>query len=151
METGRSGSCEGFLSVITARRGLPPNLRFLGFVGAGGVATSLNYLLFLALLTQQVPYLWAAGIGYLSGIVVSFLLNRFVVFASKERAPGEILRYLAAYLMAFVAQLMLLEALVRADVRATVANAAAIGFVVIINFFVVRRLVFDRTAKQPST
>jgi putative flippase GtrA len=113
-------------------------------VGAGGAATILNYLLFFAVFTWGVPYLVAAALGYLSGIGVSFVLNRFFVFASQESVAAELVRYFVAYLVALVLQLALLESLVRAGLGVPIANAVAIVAVVVINFFIVRRLVFYR-------
>lgn len=119
-------------------------MRFLGFVGSGGAATILNYLIFFVLFTWGVPYLVAAALGYLSGIGVSFVLNRFFVFASQESVAAELVRYFFAYLVALVLQLALLEGLVRAGLSVPIANAVAIFAVVVINFFIVQRLVFRR-------
>ncbi len=116
--------------------------QFVGFVIAGGVATVVNYGLFLVLFRLNVNFLLAASIGYLSGIVLSFTLNRVIVYGSRQNIAIEFVRYFLAYLIALAAQLGALGLLVAAGLAPELANAVAIVSVVILNFFVVRRFVF---------
>ena len=102
----------------------------------------LNYGIFALLLSLDTNYLAASAIGYASGIAVSFLINRKIVFRSSSRAKGQLVRYFVAYGLALGAQLVLLEVLVRLDVDVLVANAVAIVVVLIANFFLVRGWVF---------
>jgi len=114
--------------------------RIFGFVFAGGLATILNYSLFLYLLGLSFNPSIAASIGYVSGIVVSFLINRFAVFRSSRKAS--FVRYLLAYLVALVVQLLLLNGFIAIGIAPGVANAIAISLVVVLNFYAVRRLAF---------
>lgn len=116
--------------------------QFVGFVLAGGAATLVNYTLFLVLLFLNMNYLLASAIGYASGIALSFAINRKIVFRSESAATSQIVRYFIAYGMALVAQLLLLEMLVRLGIPILFANACAIVVVLIANFFVIRRWVF---------
>lgn len=115
---------------------------FIGFVAAGGVATVLNYSIFAGLYWAGVGYLLASGIGYVTGIAISFAINRTLVFRSSGQKRQELPRYVAAYLGALVVQLLLLEGFVRAGVDPLIANAVALVIVVVLNFFVIRRVVF---------
>jgi putative flippase GtrA len=117
-------------------------LRFLGFVFAGGVATALNYSLFSLLMVLGVHYLVASAVGYASGIIVSFLINRRYVFRSTGDSRRQLARYTLIYLGAMLVQLGLLEVFVRIGSDPFIANACAIIIVVILNFFVIRRFVF---------
>ena len=118
--------------------------QFVGFVAAGGIATLANYGLFLAFLRLGLNYLAAASAGYLSGIAISFLINRFLVYRSRQPLTSELARYFLSYILALVAQLAVLQVLVWGRVAPEIANAFAIVLVVIVNFFVVRRFVFRR-------
>ena len=118
---------------------------FLGFVIAGGTATVVNYGVFLVLYWAGMLYLVASAIGYVSGIALSFAINRVLVFRSSGNTRTEALRYTLAYGVALMAQLLLLEVFVRAGLDPVVANAIALIIVVIGNFFVIRRFVFSST------
>lgn len=117
-------------------------VQFVGFVMAGGMATLANYGLFLILLRLELNYLLAAALGYLSGIVISFTINRLVVYRSKKPLSPELARYFVAYLAALVAQLSALQVLVLVGLTPEFGNAVAVAGVVVLNFFVVRRFVF---------
>lgn len=119
-----------------------PRKQFVGFLFAGGVATGLNYGVFVALLFVGLNYLLASAVGYMSGIVVSFALNRWAVYSSRGDLRREFLRYAAVYLLALGLQLCVLQVLVRSGLEPIWANAIAIALVVVTNFFIVRRFVF---------
>ena len=114
--------------------------RIIGFVIAGGVATVLNYGIFLLMLGLDFDLTLAAAIGYLSGIVVSFLINRYFVFRGSNRSSFA--KYALAYLIALGAQLLLLNILVDMGLVPQISNALAILVVVFLNFFLVRKLAF---------
>ena len=124
--------------------------RFIGFVAAGGTATVINYTLFALLYWAGVNYLLASAIGYVSGIAVSFTINKLLVFRDSKKQPRQFLRYTAIYLVALVAQLGLLELGVRLGLDPLIANAIALVIVVVGNFFVIRRLVFTPTDPTPD-
>lgn len=115
---------------------------FIGFVLAGGAATVLNYLVFLVLLSFSFQYLLASAIGFVSGIGVSFTINKMWVFSDSTSNQTRFVRYLVAYVFALAGQLSLLEVLVQFGIRPEISNIIAISIVVVINFFVVRKFVF---------
>ena len=119
--------------------------RFVGFVAAGGTATVINYALFALLYWAGLNYLLASALGYVSGIAVSFIINKLLVFTDATAQSRQFLRYTAIYLVALVAQLGLLEIGVRVGLDPLVANAIALVIVVVVNFFVIRRFVFTTT------
>jgi len=67
------------------------SMRFLRYCIAGGVS-GLCYLAIIGLLnsTTTLPISISNGIAYLVGIPVSFLIQKFWVFRSKERATIEV-------------------------------------------------------------
>ena len=117
----------------------------MGFVAAGGTATVINYALFALLYWAGMNYLLASAIGYVSGIAVSYTINKLLVFTDSTTRSRQFLRYTVIYLIALVAQLGLLEIGVRVGLGPLVANAIALVIVVVVNFFVIRRFVFTTT------
>lgn len=123
---------------------------FVGFIAAGGTATVVNYALFVALYWGGVGYLVASAIGYVAGIAISFVINRRLVFRSRGSKRQEVPRYVIAYLGALVVQLTLLEVFVRLGLDPLIANAVALIIVVVLNFFVIRRVVFRPLDPPPA-
>lgn len=128
------------------RTGQRKLITFIGFVAAGGIATIVNYSLFLVMYFQGLNYMVASAIGYMSGIALSFVINRKLVFRSRGKTAHESLRYALAYGVALGAQLALLEIFVRLGLDPVLGNAAALVLVVFVNFFVIRRFVFSPLA-----
>ena len=116
--------------------------RFTGFLIAGGAATLVNYCVFSVVLVAGAHHLVAATVGYASGIGVSFAINRRMAFRGASAVRHRGARYTLTYLGALTCQLLLLETLVRAGIVPIVANALAIGVVVVLNYFMIARFVF---------
>lgn len=116
--------------------------RFVGFLLAGGTATALNYAVFALLLSAGLHHLAAATAGYLTGIGLSYAINRQLVFRDAAPVRARVSRYLVAYLAALVLQLTLLEALVRGGIVPMLANALALLVVVALNYLAISRFVF---------
>ena len=120
--------------------------QLFGFILAGGVATVFNFLLFLGLLEIGMPVTASAALGYVSGIAISFTINKFWIFKNSRSASP--VRYAIAYGLALAAQLGLLNCLIAIGLPAEVANAFSIGAVVVLNYFLVRKFVFN--SKDPK-
>lgn len=115
--------------------------RLIGFILAGGVATVLNYSVFILLLPLTNMPLLSSAVGYCAGICISFFINRYLVFRSSNKAS--FLKYTLAYGSALFCQLLLLGLFIRFGLSAQVGNAVAIGIVVLLNFFLVRKIAFN--------
>ena len=114
--------------------------KFFGFVFAGGVATLLNFTVFVLLLWIGVgPYVSSAT-GYLSGIALSYLINTRMVFATRTRPS--VFAYYFIYFLALMLQLCLLYALLLFGVNPLAANSIAIAIVVVVNYLVMKRFLF---------
>lgn len=114
--------------------------RIFGFIFAGGVATLFNYASFLFLLEVMGNPLFSSAVGYCAGIGISFLINRLFVFKGSKKAS--FLMYSISYMFALVFQLGLLSLLIYAGLSPQIGNAVAIATVVVLNFFLVRKIVF---------
>lgn len=116
--------------------------RFIGFFLAGGAATIINYTIFLLLLGLGVNVLFASAIGYSSGIAVSYLINAKLNFKGSKISVSGFVRYAGVYLLALPMQLVLLATFIKLGASPELANAIAILVVLILNFVVIRKLVF---------
>ena len=122
--------------------------QFFGFLAAGGTATLLNYAFFVFLYWLGTGHLLASAAGYVSGIAVSFTINKRLVFQAGTSHDGELPRYVTVYLLALVLQLGILELGVQAGGNPLMTNAIALAIVVMVTFFAIRRYVF-RPASTP--
>lgn len=114
--------------------------KLAGFVFAGGVATAFNYSIFLILLSLGWNPSLSSAVGYVSGIGVSYSINKKFVFAASKKSS--FWKYSIAYLFALASQLILLNILVWSSVEVRLANAIAIIIVVFLNFLVMKKFVF---------
>ena len=122
--------------------------RFIGFFLAGGAATILNYTIFLLLLGSGVNVLLASGVGYSSGIAVSYIINVQKNFKESKFSISGLARYSAVYLIALPIQIALLAILMELGMIPEIANAVAILITLILNFFVIRKFVFGAAGKD---
>lgn len=120
--------------------------RFARFLVVGGLSTALNYGVYLLLL-PKLPYLPAAAIGYLSGLVVGYFLNRAWAFDAATESHRKVVPFVLVYLVNLATSQLLLLALVdRLGVPASWANVPALGYTTIANFLGLHWFVFRRTA-----
>lgn len=76
-------------------------IQFARFLLSGGFNTALTYALYLALL-QVASYQLSYAIAYITGVALSYFLNRFFVFKSHRGAQSLLLLplpYIVQYLM----------------------------------------------------
>ena len=116
------------------------DVRLIGFIASGGVATGFNYIVFLLILKSSGLPTFSSAVGYMSGILISYLLNKYFVFKQSKKAS--LTRYSLAYSLALVGQLTVLNIFLRLGLPAEGANALAISIIVILNFYLVRMFVF---------
>ncbi len=124
---------------------------FVKFVVVGVLSTILNYAVFAVLLRGlHVQYLVASAIGYCSGLIFGYFLNRNWTFASEKAAGGqaqsrEFVLYLAIYLFSLGVGLLLLRLLThRLGVDPRLGNLLVIAVETTINFLGLRFLVFSQ-------
>ena len=114
--------------------------KFFGFLIAGGVATIFNFTVFAILLWLGTGPYFSSATGYLSGIAVSYLINTRLVFTTGARP--RVFTYYFIYLLALMLQLSLLTVLLFVGVSPLPANSMAIVVIVVVNYLVMKKLVF---------
>lgn len=124
---------------------------FISFCFIGGLSTILNYLVFFVLFqTVSVNYLVASGIGYVIGVLFSFIFNKMHTFRSKGHAGLELVKYLGVYLASLLLSIALLYAMVALiGIHPLVANVLVIIVTTLTNFFGCKIFVF-RVNRRPG-
>lgn len=93
---------------------LLPEVRRFSRYGIVGLGTNLSlYLVFLLLLRLTVQPVAAAGICYVLGVAMSYLLNRRWTFASTDSPWRDIAKFLCAYGLGLVSTILTLNLLLR--------------------------------------
>ena len=118
-------------------------MQFFLYCLCGGIGVTTDYLVYYAALTFGLWYQTANVLGYLSGTVVSFFLNRKITFGVHDKIPRRLALFLGVAAMGFSASVLLLWLLVDVmSVDARIAKLLTLPVVVIIQFSMNRRITF---------
>lgn len=116
-----------------------PESAFLRFLVSGALNTCITYGLYL-LLNLFMDYRYAYSSAYVSGIVISYLINTGWVFRSYISVRSFLL-YPSVYLLQYLAALLLLDFLVESlSMAQTLAPALVILATVPLTFFMSRTI-----------
>ena len=72
------------------------------FLFVGGLNTIVGYGVYALLLCLNVNYLVANTVSTIVGIAHSYLWNRFFTFKSKDKALGEITKFVSVYFISYL-------------------------------------------------
>ena len=67
---------------------------FLTYCIVGVVNTSVGFTIFTVALLMNIHVVLAQAIGYLSGLVCSFLLNKYITFKNKPKSLRQVFMFL---------------------------------------------------------
>jgi putative flippase GtrA len=134
------------VSILIAVRQLlkhvPPR-QVLLYLASGVFANVFVLVLYWTMLRLNVWYLAASVIGDIVGIITSFTLHKYVVFAKKDRVVEHFARYLTVELGNTVASNTILYVIVGViGVQPAIAKIFAMGSVVFWNFFLYKFFVY---------
>lgn len=103
-----------------------------------------DWAMFLLLTTLSMYYLYAQVIARLTGGVVSFFLNKFWSFESREvnQIPVQAVRFAMLYVFTFCVTIILLQVLVNLGTPVAVAKLLSDGVGFVINFFAMKFFVY---------
>ncbi|MFH1424495.1 MAG: GtrA family protein [archaeon] len=120
------------------------------FVIIGGLSTIVNYGLFALLFTLVgVHYLFAAGVGYVSGVMFSYAFNTKYTF--RKKIGKTVFTYFLSYGVTLVMSLSLLMFLkVSLGIDPLIGNILTIGCITFVNFASCKFLVFNEKLKVPK-
>ena len=111
--------------------------QFVKFGIVGALNTSIQFVVFVVLFRWlNIPMLVASGVGYLAGIINSYLINRVWTFEVREkRQTGEFLRFVAVNIVSMGVNLGTLKMLADGvGLMPEVAQVLAIGSSLVVNF-----------------
>ncbi len=118
--------------------------QFIRFAVVGGICTAVNYVIFIALINfTEIHYLVASTIGFLTGLVTGFYINKNWTFSRDEENKSYFIKYLLLYSFSLAVNLFILNFLVENyHVSEIFAQVVATGTTVLSNFFGSKVLVF---------
>lgn len=82
------------------------------FLMVGGINTAVGYGAYALLIFFGLQYLIANTISTIIGVINSYLWNRFFTFKSKDKALGEMARFVLVYLVSYCASMLFLYLIV---------------------------------------
>lgn len=119
-------------------------MQFLLYCLCGGIGVASDYLIYYLALEFGLWYQTANVFGYLSGTVVSFILNRKITFGVHDKVPRRLALFLGVAAIGFSTSALLLWLLVDVmSVDAKIAKLLTLPVVVVIQFTMNRRITFS--------
>lgn len=118
-------------------------MQFLLYCLCGGIGVTTDYLIYYSALSFGLWYQTANVLGYLSGTLVSFFLNRKITFAVHDKLARRLAIFLGVAAIGFSASALMLWVLVDLTlVDAKIAKLFTLPVVVLIQFFMNRQITF---------
>lgn len=125
---------------------LHPEIRQLGRYGLVGISSNaLTYGLFLLLYHLGLPALWATGICYVTGVIISYLVNRLWTFRSEALHGHDLPKFVTAYGLGLIVSIALMWSLIR-WIPAEIAQILTIFGSAAVIYLLLRLLRFGRPA-----
>lgn len=110
------------------------------------MCTIVNYGIFYVLFAvAHLHYLVAASLGFLSGVVIGYPLNRRFTFSVDKSGKREKALYLFVYIVSLILSIIFLRIVVGfLGVDARIANILSIGLTTCTNFIGTKLVVFRK-------
>ncbi|MFT4344163.1 MAG: GtrA family protein [Candidatus Woesearchaeota archaeon] len=119
---------------------------FIRFCLVGIISTTCNYTLFLILLFSGVHYIIASSLGYISGIIISYFINKSFTFNVTQKTT---IHHLAKYYAVFILSLIFGLGLIHVQVsyfliHPAIAYAVVLAITTVTNYLGTHYLVFAK-------
>lgn len=115
---------------------------FVLHVLTGVLAVAAHYAVMALLLAAAQQPVAASATGFVAGAAVRYLLSHFHVFSPADGMPVTLARFAAALAMQFVANIVILDGLLRAGAPVWIAQASTTILMTTVNYLVYRLWVF---------
>ena len=122
--------------------------QFIRFCAVGVINTTVNYTIYLSLLSFHVYYLLAGIVGYLISAVVGFTINRLWTFKIKVPHFYMFLYLLVNVFSMSVSILVQWFVVEKIHVKEEYSLFFAIIVTTFINYFLIKKLVFKHNTKK---
>jgi len=125
------------------------NRQFMQYCICGGTGVSTDYMVYYLLVEVfQVWYQMANAIGYLSGTLISFVLNRAITFNIRDQTGKRLILFLTTAGIGFLFSAALLALMVdflKLDAR--LAKILTLPVVVVIQYALNKRFTFQAKSR----
>lgn len=126
-------------------------MQLLLYCLCGGIGVTTDYLIYYTALTFGLWYQAANVLGYLSGTLVSFFLNRKITFGVHDKLAHRLAVFLGVAAIGFAVSALMLWLMVDfMTVDAKIAKLLTLPVVVIIQFSLNRRITFSENLRHQS-
>jgi putative flippase GtrA len=120
-------------------------LQFILYCFCGGLGVSSDFLIYYYSLALGVGYQLSNFLGYFSGTLVSFILNRKITFNSKDKIYQRMGVFLAVASFGYVVSAILLFVMIKyMYFDPKIAKLITLPFVVIIQFTINKCVTFKK-------
>lgn len=114
------------------------------YCACGGLGVTSDYIVYYLLLEAGLGYQTANFIGYLSGTLVSFFLNRVFTFNVKDKTFKRLLKFVSVALLGYLTSSLLLWLLVEYfELIPKVAKLITLPLVVVLQFSLNKHFTFN--------
>lgn len=118
-------------------------MQFLLYCICGGIGVLSDYSVFYIAITMGGGYQASNAVGYLTGTLVSFVLNRKITFDVRDQTTRRLAMFLGVAGIGFITSALLLELLVNLlAVDARYAKILTLPVVVVLQFSLNRWITF---------
>lgn len=115
----------------------------LRYAGSGSLNTLTGFAVIFLLMWLGVSPFWANVGGYTAGFILGFMLTKKFVFRSNGHFVAESIRYLIAFIVSFLVNLLALRlSLYEMEFNAPAAQIVAAGSYTLTMYFLTRFFVF---------
>ena len=127
-------------------------MQFLLYCLCGGIGVTTDYLIYYSALPFGLWYQAANVLGYLSGTLISFFLNRKITFQVQDKTAQRLAIFLGVAAIGFSASALMLWMMVDVmSIDAKIAKLLTLPVVVVIQFSINRRITFRENLRhQPK-
>lgn len=127
-------------------------MQFILYCLCGVAGVTLDFLVYYLLVEGGAWYQLANALGYLSGTVASFFLNRIITFSVKDEMLKRMLRFLSVAVVGFTVSAVMLYVLIeQIELGSNVSKALTLPVIVLIQFLLNRGFTFKSEVGAANT
>ena len=122
---------------------------FIRYSGAGLINTIVGFIVILSAMALNFSPMISNIAGYAVGFTLGFVLSKKFVFRSNDRFVAESIRYLLAFVISFLINLLVLQlALNNLNFNALASQVVAAVSYTLLMYVLTRFFVFNSVSKQ---
>ena len=110
---------------------------------AGFINTTIGYIVIFGGMALGLSPYTSNLIGYMVGLISSFFMSKFFVFTSESKSRYQVIRFLIAFCIAYIANIAFLHIALQLNINSVVAQIGAGGVYVLVMFTLSRQWVFN--------